>query len=228
MTQIYNYSSLTGEFIDISVAPESPLEPGVDIIPAWATTLPPPTTSGHTIAVFKDGAWSITSDYRGVTVYSTTTGDATIINELGPYPIDTTTSPRPSVNHEWDGSTWILDIAKIREIMWNNIKAHRDLLTATGGYLVNGKWFHSDQQSRNQQLGLTLMGNDLPTGIMWKTMDGTFVEMTPALAHDILITACASDQHIFTIAEGHKVAMLESADPFNYDYLSGWPTVYPG
>jgi len=54
---VYHYSSITGEYIGESVADESPLEPGVFLIPANATTLAPlPTADGKTVN-FSGSAW---------------------------------------------------------------------------------------------------------------------------------------------------------------------------
>jgi hypothetical protein len=73
-----------------------------------------------------------------------------------------------------------------------------------------------------------MMGANLPP-IQWKTMDGTFITMTPAIAAEIFQTTAAKDVAIFTVAEQHKALMLASADPSNYDYMSGspaWPPIY--
>jgi hypothetical protein len=103
------------------------------------------------------------------------------------------------------------------------IKAERDRRIQSGGYKVGTKWFHSDQKSRSQQLGLVLLGANIPAGLQWKTMDGSFVTMTPQLASQILVAAAASDQAIFAVAEAHKAAMESSADPASYDFSAGWP-----
>lgn len=63
--KIYNYSSITGEFLGESEADESPLEPGVFLIPNYATTNQPPITKLNEIACFVSGIWVIRSDYRG-------------------------------------------------------------------------------------------------------------------------------------------------------------------
>lgn len=110
--------------------------------------------------------------------------------------------------------------------IWEFIKAERDRRTEQGGYRVGDFWFHSDQKSRSQQLGLVLIGVAIPADLQWKTMDGTFVAMTPALAQQILAAAAASDQAIFAAAEAHRVAMMASPNPAAYDYLSGWPAVF--
>lgn len=111
---------------------------------------------------------------------------------------------------------------------WLEIKKKRDLLTEIGGYKVGTMWFHSDQKSRSQQLGLVLLGANIPAGLQWKTMDGTFVTMTQTLAGQILAAAAASDTAIFAVAESHRAAMEASADPAAYDYSTGWPVTFLG
>ena len=108
----------------------------------------------------------------------------------------------------------------------DRIKAHRDRLAATGGYMVNGKWFHSDQASRTQQIGLVLLGLNIPAGLQWKTMDGSFVTMTPTLAQQILAAAAANDTAIFAIAQMHIAGMNAAPDPSSYDFSGGWPARY--
>ena len=110
--------------------------------------------------------------------------------------------------------------------VWLRIKAERDRRTENGGFQVGGKWFHSDQKSRSQQLGLVLLGASIPAGLQWKTMDGSFVTMTPALAQQILVSATASDQAIFSVAEAHRAALESCADPASYDYSGNWPKVF--
>jgi len=109
---------------------------------------------------------------------------------------------------------------------WEDIKAKRDALTENGGYKVGTKWFHSDQKSRSQQLGLVLLGANIPASLQWKTMDGSFVTMTQQLAGQVLAAAAASDQAIFAAAEAHRQAMEVSADPAAYDFSTGWPKVF--
>lgn len=110
---------------------------------------------------------------------------------------------------------------------WRQIQAERDRLK-NAGYLVGGNRFHSDPDSRIQQLGLVLMGAGLPAGIMWKTMAGNFVQMTPALAQGIFSTTANADTQVFAAAETHRAAVnalttLEAVETYNFS--SGWPAV---
>lgn len=110
--------------------------------------------------------------------------------------------------------------------VWERIKAERDHRTEQGGYQAAGKWFHSDQKSRSQQLGLVLLGASIPANLQWKTMDGSFVTMTQQLAGHVLAAAAASDKAIFAAAEAHRQAMESSTDPAAYDFSTGWPKVF--
>jgi hypothetical protein len=56
---IYHYIADTGIFYSEGVADESPLEPGIFLIPAHATTVAPPVVTEPEIAVFRDGEWSV-------------------------------------------------------------------------------------------------------------------------------------------------------------------------
>ena len=118
-----------------------------------------------------------------------------------------------------------------KAVAWEAIKAYRDLLSDTGGYTVTvagvPKWFHSDEKSKTQQLGLVIMGASVPP-VQWKTMDGSFVTMTQALAGAIFQAAAMQDMTIFSVAETHRANMLASADPANYDFSVGWPAVFVG
>lgn len=119
-------------------------------------------------------------------------------------------------------------IDEVRAEKWAEVKRERDRRCAESGYKVSGKWFHSDQQSRIQQLGLVLLGASIPPGTQWKTMDGSFVAMTPTLAQQILASAAASDQAIFSAGETHRAAIESSPDPEEYDVTSGWPLAFAG
>lgn len=117
-------------------------------------------------------------------------------------------------------------LALLKNNRWEAIKAERDRRTHQGGYRVETKWYHSDTFSRSQQLGLVMMGQNIPSGLMWKTMDGSFVEMTPQLAQDIFVAATISDTTIFDYAESLKQLVLASDQPESIDIYSGWPESY--
>ena len=110
--------------------------------------------------------------------------------------------------------------------VWEAIKELRDYKTQNGGSHVGNYWYHSDQASRTQQIALVILGANIPSGLMWKTMSGQFVNMTPTLASQVFAGAVTLDQTAFGVAEQHRQAMLASADPANYDFTTGWPQTY--
>ena len=56
---IYHYIADTGIFYAEGVADESPLEPGIFLVPAYATTVAPPEITEPEIAVFRNGGWNV-------------------------------------------------------------------------------------------------------------------------------------------------------------------------
>ncbi len=136
-----------------------------------------------------------------------------------------TTDNNVGVNWVYDGTQFTAPQSDY-DNMWLLIQAERDRRKTTGGYKVGNYWFHSDDISRIQQLALVMFGTNMPSGIMWKTMSGDFVPMTPTLANQIFQAAAASDIAIFSVAEQKKQEMLASSNPAYYDYLPGWPLIY--
>lgn len=118
------------------------------------------------------------------------------------------------------------DLAKKKSQKWEAIKTKRNTLTQTGGYKALGNWFHSDTFSRSQQLGLVLMGASIPAGLQWKTMQGTFVEMTPTLAQAVFQAAALQDNLLFTYAEQLNQQVQASTNPDLVDIEQGWPETY--
>ena len=119
------------------------------------------------------------------------------------------------------------NLARARAAAWEAIKAERDRRAGLG-VKVGQHWFHGDQKSRTQQLGLVLLGANIPAGLQWKTLTLTpppvFVAMTQQLAQAIVAATAASDTAIFTAAEVHRLAMEASTAPQDYDFSTGWPT----
>lgn len=118
-----------------------------------------------------------------------------------------------------------LKLSLCREHKWAEIKTERDR-RKFNGVKVAGAWYHSDDTSRIQQIGLVMMGASMPPGIMWKTMTDNFVQMTPTLAMQIFQSVAAQDMAIFARAEQHRAAMMASPNPSTYDYSTGWPVTF--
>jgi hypothetical protein len=118
---------------------------------------------------------------------------------------------------------------QLRLKIWEDIKNERNRRTQAGGYKVPvalvDKWFHSDTFSRTQQLGLVIAGVNAPAG-PWKTMDGSFVPMTPTLANQIFSAAASSDTALFKYAEQLRSAVNAAVDPTTVNIKIGWPLIF--
>ena len=115
--------------------------------------------------------------------------------------------------------------AAARVAKWEAIMVERDRRKALG-VKVGDHWYHSDADSRIQQISLFVMGASVPP-IQWKTLTTTpqpvFVTMTQTIAAGIFQNTAASDAAIFAAAETHRIAMEASPTPETYDFTGGWP-----
>lgn len=107
---------------------------------------------------------------------------------------------------------------QVAAIRWERLKQIRDELTEHGGCLVQGKWFHTDVRSKQQQIALVMMGASIPAGLQWKTMDGSFIAMSQALAAELFQAQAAREQAIFATAEAKRLD--------NSPLYDGWPARY--
>ena len=121
----------------------------------------------------------------------------------------------------------ILAAKKVR--MWTEIQEERTRRQGGGVFIQSAnKWFHSDQSSRIQQLGLVMMGANMPQNINWKTMDSSYIVMTPSIALSIFNATATLDMTAFGVAEQHRVNMMQSSTPETYDYSGFWPAIFGG
>ncbi len=115
---------------------------------------------------------------------------------------------------------------------WELIKSERDRLKFSG-VKVGENWFHSDPDSRNQQLGLftAAIAGKLPQNvIMWKTLtvggglyDNVEVPMNTELAIDIFVTTMMHDATFHGASGYHREQLLLTEDPLTYNYKVNWP-----
>lgn len=108
-----------GYFVGVVIADESPLEPGVFLIPGGAVDLPPPEArAGKRYRPNGLGGWDALDDNRGVQMFLVSSGAPYTSGQVvegerydgtGPIPPWLTLSPRPNAWSKWDGNTWIED-----------------------------------------------------------------------------------------------------------------------
>ncbi|HBW8170475.1 TPA: tail fiber assembly protein [Klebsiella pneumoniae] len=105
--QVFHFDLNAREFLGTE---EVYIHVGVGL-PAFSCLEEPPVQTEYQVAVRSDdnAAWSVTDDYRGITVYDIQTLASHVITEPGPIP-DTVTTSAPSTPYDkWDGSAWVTD-----------------------------------------------------------------------------------------------------------------------
>lgn len=108
--KIYNYHSITGEYLGESIADESPLEPGVCLIPAHATAEAPPQARTGQIARYLDNAWRVVEDVRGDWWHYD--GTHVTVTDLDADVSGMTSTAPPDAVSVFDGRAWVLDATK--------------------------------------------------------------------------------------------------------------------
>lgn len=127
----------------------------------------------------------------------------------------------PDTHHrqELDAAPWVvyskLDPAEATGRRWEKLRMIREDLVDNGGVLVAGKWFHTDPRSCRQRIERLLVVDMLPAGLKWKTMDGSFVELTAQLLREVVAAQIAREHEIFNLAE----AKAADQSPIG----EGWP-----
>jgi hypothetical protein len=109
--EIYNYHPEYKHFDGVSIADKSPLEPGVFLIPAYATDIKAPQYDEGFIPVFEDNQWKIVEEKRGI-YYNIQTQE--VIENYNPIkePENATRETPPEVTEgkvlKWNGG-WVLE-----------------------------------------------------------------------------------------------------------------------
>jgi len=224
---LFNYNSETREYLSSS---EEYLAVGVGIPANSCTDAPPEQREGYAICRTTDLAeWEYLVDHRGETVYSTETGKAVAITTPGEYPAQTTTLAPASPYSRWDGDKWIADTKAVDQAkaqVIRAIKAQRDTITVDY-IIIDGNHFHSDANSRIQQLSLTRMGQakQIPEGLAWQTKNNGLIELTNEIAAQFESVTMDHDMRLFANAQRHIAAVeaLEDIEAVTgYDYSTGW------
>ena len=105
--QVFHFDMTTREFIGTE---EVYIHVGVGL-PAFSCLEEPPVQSEYQVAVRSEDnlSWSVTDDYRGITVYDIQTLASQVITKPGPIS-DTVTTSVPSTPYDkWNGSAWVTD-----------------------------------------------------------------------------------------------------------------------
>ena len=187
----------------------------------------------HTDATPPEGAVALTAAEHEALVVGQCTGQIVMPGKDGkPVLAD----PAPCPSSTWDGEQWHIAPecaarlkAEQQDEMWERIKAKRYDNLRHGVYIKSvGKWFQTDDATRLQYLALALesVTGGFKKPINWKTMDNSFLMLTPELLREIMQAMHDDEQADFINAEKHKAAMLKAEHPLEYDYSDGWTANY--
>ena len=121
-----------------------------------------------------------------------------------------------------------LNLEAIYKEKWEKIKEIRTFKMNDGVFLQSiGKWFHTDLYSKQQiQSLVTANVIGLYKTTAWKTLDNTYVQLTPMLLLQVFGAMLENESRLFDIGKLHYESLYTSSDPVNYDPASQWPTTF--
>lgn len=137
--------------------------------------------------------------------------------------------PGPGAYWKWVGSEWVKDNSpEQKQVMqaevWELIKQQRQSVIESGVFLPSvDKVLQTDQNSMGQYSNIaTMIALDNYTPVEWKTLDNTWVTLTVEVFKELQQTIRQRTDRAFAVAEEHKAKMLETDNPEEYDYSTGW------
>lgn len=147
-----------------------------------------------------------------------------------------TSGPKPK-DHEYDYAInkWVFNqslkdarLLSERSEAWDKIKEARSKSQKSGVYVGSlKKWFHTDEEAQRNYLFLKVVidyAEFKPP--YWKTMDGSFVLMTPDLYKNIVLQMFWKAQHDFKNAEYLNKQVNLSENPLEVNFNEGWSESY--
>ncbi|BAV77770.1 tail fiber assembly protein [Pseudomonas chlororaphis subsp. aurantiaca] len=165
---VYQTSPL-GVFSGISEADESPLEPGVFLIPAGCVEVPPPLIPENKAAHWNGEGWQLVDYYEGLLVYSITTAEPKTITGLGPIPSGYTVK-KPGPDQVWKNGEWVDDTNAILAKLYPQKLAEID--SGCSAYIEGG--FHSSALGEPYRYSSSLEDQVNLNGILFSELDSVY------------------------------------------------------
>ena len=196
---IYHYDPATGDFTGADMARESPMEPGVFLVPANATTEEPPLCQADQRPVYIDGGWVI----RAVE--------------------QPTPEPEPSLEDIRQMVGELIKAERDTRIQCGGYPVDGYWFHSDGYSLAQ------QQGLILAAMLVQAAGGDMDAPLIptqWQTMGGNQVTMTARLALRLLPAGMGQQGAIFDASKVHLAALKDAADPAGYDFSGGWPKVF--
>jgi len=124
-----------GIFVGAVQAEESPLEPGVYLIPGGCVETAPPAIPEHKAAWWNGTDWQLVDFFGGVVVYSTETGEPRTLEGFEPVPAGFTMK-KPGPNQIWKNGEWVDDIDAVLTALRD--KKLQAIATDCAAYIAGG------------------------------------------------------------------------------------------
>lgn len=161
---VYQTSHL-GLYVGPVEAEESPLEPGVFLIPGGCVQVPPPEVIPEFKAACWTGkAWQLLDYFNGLIVYNTTTCEPLTLSGVGPIPNGYTVK-RPGPDQIWKNGRWVDDLntqlAKLRPLTLEMINSGCAAYIASGftsDALGEAHRYNSELEDQVNLTGMILSG----------------------------------------------------------------------
>ena len=165
---VYTFSETTAEYLGQN---ETYVSCGCGL-PAGATLEEPPQAGDDQVVVWRDEAWVVVPDNRGV-VYRTADGTEVTHSMPGELPAELTTLPRPSAAYIWDGLVWALDAARDLALQSRREKSWIENELHWAGREID-KHLDADPAALNTELAWRTYRNELrawPTSELFPNLD---------------------------------------------------------
>lgn len=223
MTKTVYQTDTFGLFIGEVQARESPLEPGIYLIPAGCVETPPPAAEAKTVAVWSVDAWVLVPDHRGDIWYGGS--DPVIVDFIGD-PVEQGLSPERVVPGMDD-----IRAAKIAAI-----SASADALLSAGAPVASGLHVALDDGSRADLTAMASTATAASASAVswpesysrgWITIENVRIPLaTPA--DGLALAASVGDWYAAVIQHRRdlKDAALAAGDAAALDAIdiaAGWP-----
>jgi hypothetical protein len=165
---VYQTSHL-GVFTGISDADESPLEPGVFLIPAGCVEVPPPLIPENKAAHWDGKDWQLVDYYEGLVVYSITTAESQTITGMGQIPSGYTVK-KPGPDQVWKNGEWVDDTNAILAKLYPQKLAEID--NGCSAYIEGG--FHSSALGEPHRYSSSLEDQVNLNGLLFSGLDSVY------------------------------------------------------
>ena len=117
-TKVVYQTDHQGIYIGTTVADQSPLEPGVWLIPGGCVEVAPPLVPEKKAALWNGRKWVLVDSYQGLTVYSITTRAALVIEQAGDIPVGYTLEA-PAPGQIWSNGHWVDDVPAVLDLRYS-------------------------------------------------------------------------------------------------------------